>query len=91
MTELSYAFGWTLDEVLSLTLPQCQMFMRELGAIKQDEHLMLLAIVTNPHIDPKKQGDLWKRLQRPRAKPPQSIDYEAERKKLEEHIRRKRV
>ena len=68
------------------------MYLRELGAIRQDENLMTLAIVTNPHIEGKKQGDLWRSLQRKpaRSKPRKTIDYEMEKAKLEDKLRGKR-
>ena len=93
--ELAYAFGWTHDYILSLTVPLVSMYLRELGAIRQDENLMRLAIATNPHIEGKKQKDLWNSLQKKpaRPKPQRSIgDYEAEKEKLSEYLgRTKRV
>ena len=91
---MAYAFGWTHDYILSLTVPLVSMYLRELGAIRQDENLMSLAIATNPQLEGKKQKDLWNSLQRKPARPKsqRSVkDYEAEKAKLEERLRGKRV
>lgn len=79
---------------MSLTVPLVSMYLRELGAIRQDENLMHLAIATNPHLEGKKQKDLWTALQRKPARPKSQRtvkDYRAEKAKLEERLRGKRV
>lgn len=67
---------------MSLTVPLVSMYLRELGAIRQDENVMRLAIATNPHLEGKKQGDLWRELQRKpaRPRPRKTVDYEAGKK-----------
>lgn len=77
---------------MSLTVPLVTMYLRELGAIEKDRNLVLLRIVNNPYTEKSAQERLFNDLKtRDRPKPRKTIDYKAEKKKIEERVRGKRV
>jgi hypothetical protein len=60
--EVARFYGWTSDEILSLTMAQFYMYVDQIQPIKKDEGRTALAIATNPHLKGKDQGRLWDRF-----------------------------
>ncbi len=85
-------YGWTDEYIKSLPLPVLLGYADMIPDIRRDEALLMLSVVTNPHLKAEDQKQLWRELKKDKRRgPPKIMDEHTQKlaKKIEEDVKKK--